>query len=37
VYLVTNDVRAAGPDGRARGPAAPAQQVVLKVVWLRPL
>ncbi len=37
VYLVANDVRAAGPEARSAGPAAPARQLVLKVVWLKPL
>jgi hypothetical protein len=37
VYFVANDLRAVGPDARAAGPARPAQQLVVKVVWLRPL
>lgn len=37
LYFVLNDLRAAGPDGRVAGPPRPAQQAVLKVVWLRPL
>lgn len=37
VYLVVNDARAAGPDARRAGPVQAAQQVVLKLVWLRGL
>lgn len=36
-YLVVNDLRAAGPDANTVGPRAASRQVVLKVVWLRPL
>jgi hypothetical protein len=37
VYVVVNDLRAAGPDARTAGPRAATRQVVLKAVWLRPL
>jgi hypothetical protein len=37
VYVVTNDLRAAGPDGATVGPARPARQLVVKLVWMRQL